>query len=142
MAVLRNNHILMFGAVQNRAHTLELSTYALPSFSHFSHFIAHGQLSKKNVPRLLTLMHVLVQTRIVCIVHLTLQPIKAVQSVLCYPDKCTTGFHQIVYVHSFFSMELCTDLTLIFEDNTCCATGRKVTKVGGWFQSLSYTELD
>ena len=31
----------------------------------------------KNVPHLLTLMHVLVQTRIACLVHLILQPIKA-----------------------------------------------------------------
>ena len=41
-----------------------------------------------------------------------------------------------------FFLELCTDLAQIYEDNTCCATGRKVTKVRGWLQSLSYTELD
>ena len=30
----------------------------------------------------------------------------------------------------------------IYEDNTCCATDKKATKVGGWLQSLSYTKLD
>ena len=42
--VLRNNHILAFCAVQKRTHILELfqsSMYALPSFSHFSHFAAN-----------------------------------------------------------------------------------------------------
>ena len=30
----------------------------------------------------------------------------------------------------------------IYEDNTCCATGWKATKVGSWLQSLSYAKLD
>jgi len=45
VVVLRNDHILMFCVVQSRAHILKLfqrSTYALPSFSHFPHFIANA----------------------------------------------------------------------------------------------------
>ena len=34
-----------------------LSTYALPSFSHWSHFVAHGQPPQKHLPRPLKVMH-------------------------------------------------------------------------------------
>ena len=40
-----NDHIFAFCAVQKRARILELfqcNAYALPSFSHFSHFVAHA----------------------------------------------------------------------------------------------------
>ena len=48
VVVLRNDHIFAFCAVQKRAHILELFqrfTYALPSFSHFLHFVAHALVS-------------------------------------------------------------------------------------------------
>ena len=45
--------------------------------------------------------------------------------------KCVAVFPGIVY-------KPC----LIYEDNRCYGTGRKATKVGGWFQSLSYAKLD
>ena len=41
MVALRNDHIFAFCAVQKSAHVLKLfqrNAYALPSFSHFSHF--------------------------------------------------------------------------------------------------------
>ena len=43
--VLRNDDILTSCVVQKRTHILELfqrNTYALPSFSHFLHFVAHA----------------------------------------------------------------------------------------------------
>jgi len=44
VVILRDDHIFVFCVVRKRAHILELfqrNVYALPSFSHFSHFIAH-----------------------------------------------------------------------------------------------------
>ena len=46
-------HILTFCVVQERAHILELDTYALPSFSNFLHFVAHASL----IPRLVHAPH-------------------------------------------------------------------------------------
>ena len=46
--VLRNDHIFAFCTIQKRAHILKLfqrNAYALPSFSHFSHFVAHAWLT-------------------------------------------------------------------------------------------------
>ena len=43
VVVLINDHIFVFCAVRKRARILELfqrNAYALPSFSHFSHFVA------------------------------------------------------------------------------------------------------
>ena len=45
VVVLRNHHIFAFCAVQRCTHVLKLfqcKAYALPSFSHFSHFVAHA----------------------------------------------------------------------------------------------------
>ena len=45
VVVLINDHIFVFCAVRKRARILELfqrNAYALPSFSHFSHFAAHA----------------------------------------------------------------------------------------------------
>jgi len=45
VVVLRNDHIFAFCEVRKRAHILKLfqrNAYALPSFSHFSHFVAHA----------------------------------------------------------------------------------------------------
>ena len=64
--VLRNDHIFTFCAVRKHAHILELfqrNAYALPSFSHFTHFVA---LARPTVPKACatpTNPHVLVQRR-------------------------------------------------------------------------------
>ena len=45
VVVLRDDHIFVFCAVRKRAHILELfqrNAYILPSFSHFSHLVAHA----------------------------------------------------------------------------------------------------
>ena len=45
VVVLRNDHIFTFCVVRKNAHVLELfqpNAYALPSFSHFSHYVAHA----------------------------------------------------------------------------------------------------
>ena len=49
-------------------HIQTLSTYVLPSFTHFSHFVAHGRPSQKHVPRLLkSNAHMLVQSSTRCV---------------------------------------------------------------------------
>ena len=45
VVVLRNDHIFAFCVVQKHACVFELfqrNAYALPSFSHFSHFVTHA----------------------------------------------------------------------------------------------------
>ena len=55
MGVFRNDHILAFSMVfEPRSLPGTLSIYALPSFLHF---VAHGRLSQKHLPRLLTVLH-------------------------------------------------------------------------------------
>ena len=58
VVVLINDHIFAFCAVQKkRARVLELfkrNAYALPSFSHFSHFFRSICMTDQHVPRLLT----------------------------------------------------------------------------------------
>ena len=59
MAVLKKRTISSPSVRYLKLHSLPqaLSAYALPSFSHCSHFVAHGRLSQKHMPRLLTVMH-------------------------------------------------------------------------------------
>ena len=56
VAVLSNDHILVFGEVFETSLPPTLSAYALPSFSYCSHFIACGRTSQKHVPYLLTVV--------------------------------------------------------------------------------------
>lgn len=94
--------------------------------------------------------------RIVYKAQRTLQPMKAVPSVLCSLGNCTAGFPQVApclslqpmkgaklvarYVYSCFSWNCAwTDLPNYEHGIPVCETGTKTTKVGGWLQSLSYT---
>ena len=95
MVILRKDHILMFFAVWKRTHIPELfqrNTYALPSFSHFSHFIAQAwpTIPKAHATPTNSNPHVLVQKSWRCMrgVHC-----KYIHLVLYGPrhERCSPG---------------------------------------------------
>ena len=67
VVVLRNDHILTrsvrFETALTSSKLFQRSTYALPSFSHFSHFVDDSPM---HMPRLLTNPHVLVHRSLRC----------------------------------------------------------------------------
>ena len=94
-----NDHIFMFCAVRKCARILELfqrNAYALPSFSHFSHFVAHAWPTSPKACATSTNPHVLVQRSWRCTRGIySLQSPNVVEGLVKLLHRMTSGRHWV-----------------------------------------------
>ena len=99
MAILRDDHIFLVGAVRNCAHTSSNSfniCFAI-SFTHFLHFVAHGRPSQKHMASLLkSNADILVQSLTRCVPGIHCKYVHVVYTHICmyvYYRACADQRH-------------------------------------------------